>query len=411
MVKEKNIPELRFPGFTGEWEEKKLVSLGKFYNGLTGKNKESFIDGNKRYIQYLNIFNNTIIDDNVNNYDYVKLKDNENQNEVNYGDILFTQSSETIEEVGMSAVYLGSKEIYLNSFSFGFRLKEIHKTDFKYLAYLMRSDKIRNRIIREGQGSTRFNLSSNRLKNIFIPICDLEEQEKIGSFFYTIDQKLELQKKRIEELKDYKKGMMQRIFSQEIRFKDENGQNYPDWEEKKLGEVILEISKRKDRDDLKILSSTIDGIYYQEEYFKNRIASNDTSNYKILTKNQIVFSPQNIWMGNINFNDSIEEGIVSPSYKIFEVISGVNDLYIKYLIKTPKMLYEYKVSSEQGASVVRRNLNMTLFKNIKINLPSLPEQEKIASLLSGIDKKIELEEERLEGYEEFKKGLMQRMFV
>ena len=206
--------------------------------------------------------------------------------------------------------------------------------------------------------------------------------------------------------------MIQKIFSQELRFKDENGEKYPKWKEKKLGDMLEEENiKTTINNEYEILSSTTNGLFSQLEYFNKEVASSNNIGYKILKRNRIVLSPQNLWMGNINFNDKFDIGIVSPSYKIFKVDNSVNSIFAKYIIKLPKMIFEYEQASEQGASVVRRNLNMDLFKTIKIKLPSLPEQEKIASLLSTIDKKIELEEKKLEELKEYKKGLLQQMFI
>lgn len=401
------IPELRFPEFEGEWEEKKLEEILEFKNGVnasagdygTGIKFINVLDIlENRYITYENIIGKVNIDDK-------KL----GENEVNYGDILFQRSSETREEVGMSNVYLDNRVATFGGFVI--RGKKISEYDPIFMNLVLRTDYVRKQMEMSAGGSTRFNIGQNELKKIiYIHPC-IKEQEKIGNFFYKIDERIELQQTRIETLKEYKKGMMQKIFSQEIRFKDENGKDYTDWEEKKLGEILKESNIRKNNENYRILSSTVEGIYYQDEYFKNRIASEDTSSYKILRKGQIVFSPQNIWMGNINFNKDYDIGVVSPSYKIYDIDEKYNKIYISYIIKLPELIYEYKVSSEQGASTVRRNLNIKLFSNIKINLPSLPEQNKIANFLSSIDKKIELEEEKLEKQREFKKGLMQKMFI
>ena len=196
-----------------------------------------------------------------------------------------------------------------------------------------------------------------------------------------------------------------------LRFKDENGENYPEWEEKKLGDMLEEENiKTTINNEYEILSSTTNGLFSQLEYFNKEVASSNNIGYKILKRNRIVLSPQNLWMGNINFNDKFDIGIVSPSYKIFKVDNSVNSIFAKYIIKLPKMIFEYEQASEQGASVVRRNLNMDLFKTIKIKLPSLPEQEKIASFLSLFDKKIELQEKKVDSLKEYKKGMMQKMF-
>ncbi|NLJ78902.1 MAG: restriction endonuclease subunit S, partial [Tissierellia bacterium] len=122
---ERLTPELRFPGFKGEWERQRFGDAGEFYNGLSGKDRGSFINGNKKYIQYLNIFANTFIDTDFTEYGHVSIDEGENQNRVEYGDILFTQSSETMDEVGMTSVYMGDEEeVYLNSFSFGYRFSK-----------------------------------------------------------------------------------------------------------------------------------------------------------------------------------------------------------------------------------------------------------------------------------------------
>ena len=213
------------------------------------------------------------------------------------------------------------------------------------------------------------------------------------------------------ELSRYKKAMMQKLFSQEIRFKDENGNDFSDWEEKRLGEVLIEKNEKSNiNNQYEILSSAVNGIYLQKDYFTRDIASKNNIGYKILKINQLVFSPQNIWMGNLNVNTKFKIGLVSPSYKIFD-FNKVSIEYFKYFLKTPKMVKEYLISSEQGASVVRRNLNLELFKLIKLLIPSLHEQQKIADFLSTIDESIDKVSEQIKETKRFKKSMLQQMFV
>ena len=205
------------------------------------------------------------------------------------------------------------------------------------------------------------------------------------------------------------KGLSEKIFSQKIRLKEASD----DWEVKTLGDVLIEQNEKTTTSDkYRILSSTTKGLFYQSEYFNNEVASKDNSGYKILRKNQLVFSPQNLWLGNINVNTNFDIGIVSPSYKIFNFDeNNVIVHYCKYFLKTSKMMFEYEQCSDQGASVVRRNLNIDLFLNIPARFPSLQEQKTIVSFLSSIEEKIETEKGILKQLENQKQYLLQSLFI
>lgn len=192
----------------------------------------------------------------------------------------------------------------------------------------------------------------------------------------------------------------------ELRFSEFSGE----WQDKNLGDVLIERNVKCKDGDYEVISSTTNGLYYQKDYFNRDIASDDKSGYKILEREQIVFSPQNLWMGNINFNDSIDIGIVSPSYKIYDIKKNYYPYFIKHIIKTPYMMYQYVQSSEQGASVVRRNLNIELFYSCKVSIPSIEEQKKLANFYNLIDKKIEKQEEKIASIEDYKRGMMQKLF-
>ena len=161
-------------------EYEKLNKLGIFYSGLSSKTKSDFFNNaNSKYITYLNIFNNFSID--FKKLENVKIRKNEKQNIVHYGDILFTISSETLNECGISSVVNKkiNENIYLNSFCFGFRLNELSKFDINYLKHLFRSEKLRQEIMKCSNGVTRYNLSKSQFENIEIPIPSLEIQTKI----------------------------------------------------------------------------------------------------------------------------------------------------------------------------------------------------------------------------------------
>lgn len=401
------IPELRFPEFEGEWEEKKLEEILEFKNGVnasagdygTGIKFINVLDIlENRYITYENIIGKVNIDDK-------KL----GENEVNYGDILFQRSSETREEVGMSNVYLDNRVATFGGFVI--RGKKILEYDPIFMNLVLRTDYVRKQMEMSAGGSTRFNIGQNELKKIiYIHPC-IKEQEKIGNFFYKIDERIELQQTRIETLKEYKKGMMQKIFSQEIRFKDENGKDYTDWEEKKLGEVGKDSNiKYKNYNEFsELLSVTLnDGIKRQSEVGEIDNSSEDKSNYKVVRKDNVVYNTMRMWQGASGV--SRYDGIVSSAYVVLELENDINPKFIEYYFKLPEIIYKFFKNS-QGMTSDTLTLRYNLFKEIKIKFPSLPEQNKIANFLSSIDKKIELEEERLEKFKEYKKGLMKKMFI
>lgn len=240
-----------------------------------------------------------------------------------------------------------------------------------------------------------------------VNIPELNEQKKIGLLFRNIDIKLETLERKYAFYQNFKKYFMQQIFTQKLRF-DFND----DWQDHTFKELLIEVNEKTTvNNQHEILSSTKEGIFTQKEYFANRnVASKDNTGYKILRKNQIVLSPQNLWMGNINVNTEFEIGIVSPSYKIYETTDLIEIDYFKHIIKLPRLIYEYKCASEQGASIVRRNLNKQLFDEITISIPSLKEQQKIGNMLTLIDKKITETSKQIDESKEFKKGLLQQMF-
>lgn len=179
-----------------------------------------------------------------------------------------------------------------------------------------------------------------------------------------------------------------------------------------LKNILAEQNRKTTKNnEYEILSSTSKGIYLQKDYFNKQAASDNNVGYKILKKNQLVLSPQNLWMGNININSKYNIGIVSPSYKIFDINNNIDIDFFDYWIKSPKALYEYKISSEQGASIVRRNLNMDLFYEIKVDIPKGKMQNKLGKIIKLLNLKIQYNENLLQKLQELKKGLMQNMFV
>ena len=183
------------------WEQRKLGEIGNTFTGLSGKTKEDFGHGEAKFVTYMNVFSNPIAQ--LNKTEPIEI-DNK-QNQVEYGDVFFTTSSETPDEVGMSSVWLENKgNIYLNSFCFGFR--PFVKNDPYYMAYMLRSKNFRKNMILLAQGISRYNISKNGVMNIDIQLPNNQEQEKIGKLFYEIDNliTLHLSIRNKEEKRFYK---------------------------------------------------------------------------------------------------------------------------------------------------------------------------------------------------------------
>lgn len=401
-----NTPTLRFPEFKEEWELKKLGKIAKVSSGGTPSRAQSnYWNGNIPWVSTTLIDFNTILESN----EFIT-----NDGLANSSAKLFPKGTllmamygqgKTRGKVAILGIEATTNQACGAIVPNNDKLNEL----FLFQNLAGRYDEIRDLSNQGGQE----NLSGEIIKNILITLPTLPEQQKIVTFLTAVDEKLQALKQKKNLLEQYKKGVMQKIFSQELRFKDDNGNAFADWEEKKLGEILEEKNeKTKASGQHRILSSTTRGIFNQDEYFTRDIASKDNTGYKILRKFQLVFSPQNLWLGNINVNMNFEIGIVSPSYKIFSFIKKFTTAeYCEYFLLTPEMMFEYEQSSVQGASVVRRNLDLDKFLNIEFNLPTIEEQTKIATFLSTIDEKINQCQAQITNTEVWKKGLLQGMFI
>lgn len=160
-----------------------------------------------------------------------------------------------------------------------------------------------------------------------------------------------------------------------------------------------------------MLSSTVKGIFSQREYFSKDIASENNVGYKVIHRHDVVLSPQNLWMGNINYNDKFDIGIVSPSYKIFSIAEGFDKRFVSALLKTHRALYNYMLVSEQGASIVRRNLNIEAFGQLVFKMPPLDKQWNIGNAILTLHSRLELAIRAKTAYEKQKQWLFTQMFI
>ncbi|CAC5953029.1 TPA: restriction endonuclease subunit S [Staphylococcus aureus] len=404
----KNVPELRFPGFEGEWEEKKVGELLEFKNGLN-KGKEYFGSGSS-IVNFKDVFNNRSL--NTNNLTgKVNVNSKELKNySVEKGDVFFTRTSEVIGEIGYPSVILNDPE---NTVFSGFVLRGRPKSGIdlinnNFKRYVFFTNSFRKEMITKSSMTTRALTSGsaiNKMKVIY-PVS-AKEQRKIGDFFRKLDRQIELEEQKLELLQQQKKGYMQKIFSQELRFKDENSEDYPHWENSKIEKYLKERNERSDKGQM--LSVTINsGIIKFSELDRKDNSSKDKSNYKVVRKNDIAYNSMRMWQGasgRSNYN-----GIVSPAYTVLYPTQNTSSLFIGYKFKTHRMIHKFKINS-QGLTSDTWNLKYKQLKNINIDIPVLEEQEKIGDFFKKMDILISKQKIKIEILEKEKQSFLQKMFL
>lgn len=418
MNKEKLVPKLRFPEFreAGEWEKTPLSNLGETLNGLSGKSASDFGSG-KPYVTYKQVFDRAWID--FDRCEKVNVLENENQNELRQGDILFTTSSETPNEVGYASVILNipPKPLYLNSFCFAFRPFNLEKLIPQFSQYLFHSPIYRKAIGVLAQGSTRFNISKGAFLNLKIPIPVAKpEQQKIAATLTSLDDLISAQGEKIEALRRHKKGLMQQLFPAEgetvprLRFAEFEGE----WEESTFGQVATFLKgKGISKSDI-VPNGSLPCIRYGELYTHyGETISKVISNTNLL-KDDLVLSQANDVI--IPASGETKEDIATASCvtKSGIALGGdlniirtkINGVFLSYYLNNAKKQEIARLA--QGISVV--HLYPGQLQQLRITIPKEKEQQKIAATLTTLDDLIAAQSEKLEALKAHKRGLMQGMF-
>lgn len=400
----KEFSKLRFLDENGElypeWEEKKLGEIGETFNGLTGKSGSDFsetkTEGMQPYVSYVDVYSQNRVPLPSN---YVKINENEKNNPVKKNDIFFTTSSETKEETGLASLmaYEPTEKTYLNSFCFGFRT--CVEGNSLYLMNTMRYGNLRKKINVLAQGSTRYNISKTKLMKETINLPSLPEQEKIANFLSKIDEKIKAQAKLVELLKKQKQGYSQKIFNGSLRFKKDDGTDYDDWEEKKLGEVSECLdNKRKPLNGIERRSISGNIPYYGSTSIQGYV-------------NDYIFDEELVLLGEdaAPFYEFREKPIAQYVNEKCWVNNHVHVLRAKENTRFLFYSLVHKDVRKFVSSKTRGKLNQSDMVKILIPLPSLPEQEKIAAFLSNLDNRIDEELNKLEKLKLEKNGYMQRV--
>mgnify|MGYP000170968578 CR=1 FL=1 len=379
------VPKLRFNGFSDDFQIRKLCQLTKIYDGTHQTPK--YVE---RGVPFYSVEHVTANQFEKTKYvsEEVFFKENKRV-KLEKGDILMTR----IGSIGVS------KYIDWNvraSFYVSLALiKNNSLFDSRYLNQYINSNNFQKELWKRTihvAFPQKINLGEIGQCNVKFP--SLTEQQKIASFLTAVDKRINLLQRKATLLEDYKKGVMQKLFSQQLRFKDDNGQDFPDWEEKKLGEVAYITSGKSNRADSSLIG---------EYTFFDRSQDIRTSDIFLFDKEAVIVAGEGSDFPPKYFKGKFD--LHQRTYAIMD-FNGVNGKFLFYsILKNKSHFIRYAV----GSTV--KSLRLPIFKKMKLNIPCKEEQQKIASFLESLDKKIATVNQQIEGMQTFKKGLLQQMFV
>ena len=384
---------MRFPEFSDEWEKQCLGNLGTTIIGLTYKPSDLTNDGSG-----IIVFRSSNIQKGMIDYsDLVrvskKIKSNLFTQE---DDILICARNGSEKLIGKNAIIEKSDA----NKTFGAFMMIYRSQQNGFVKQLLETRRYATQISENlGARINQVTTSDFNRFEFFFPKTD-EEKKKIAIFLRLIDKRIALQNKIIEKYKSLIKGIG------DILLVDNSSRSIP------LSKILIEFSEKTTKNNqYEVLSSTVSGIYSQKEIFNKEVASSNNIGYKIIHYDDVVLSPQNLWMGNINYNDKYKIGIVSPSYKTYRIAEDYDKKFIAAILKTHRALYNYMLVSEQGASVVRRNLNIEAFEQLIFKIPNYEKQQKIGNILRNLEYKLNRLERLKNCYLRQKQFFLQQMFI
>ena len=384
--KKNGIPKLRFPGFTGAWEQRKLGEVVNFLDTLRKP-----LEGAKRVKGPYPYYGASGIVDYVDGY----LFDEEL--------ILLSEDGANITERNYPVCFLASGKYWVNNHAHVLKIKEDNDNNF-ICNSLERKD-----YTKYNTGMAMPKLNKETCKGIPIMCPNYDEQKKIGNYFRKFDTLIALHQRKLEHLQEQKKGLLQKMFPKngeivpEVRFP-----GFTDaWEQRKLGEILKE---RKERSSIgELISVTINnGVVKADSLERKDNSSSDKSNYKVVCKGDIAYNSMRMWQGASGY--SPYNGILSPAYTVLIPTEKVDSKFISYMFKKEKMLQQFQKYS-QGLTSDTWNLKYPMLKDIPVLFPKIDEQVSIRKHLDNISSLIALHQRKLDHLELMKKGLLQQMFV
>jgi type I restriction enzyme S subunit len=409
----RRVPELRFKEFDGEWTKMKLASVSDKITDGTHFSPQLYEQGNYKYISSKNIRNGYMILDDVPYVSDEVHKEIYSRCDVKFNDILLTKDGASTGNVCLNELH---EEFSLLSSVAMIRCDakgSINEYVYQYICSPYGQYEIRSTIA--GQAITRITLEKLRGYKFCFP--PLPEQQKIASFLSAIDDKVQQLTKKKELLENYKKGVMQQLFTGQLRFKAEDGNDYPDWEEKRLGDLI----KLQGGNAFKSLQFKKEGIpiirisnisnktkYLDLEKLVHYDEQIKDANY-IIEQGDLLIAMSGATTGKSSISDFEGKAYLNQRVGLFKSIT--NELEYGFLIQ---FVFSDLFSNQLDGVLVagaQPNISSKDIENFKLNFPCLEEQQKIATYLSGIDTKIESVNTQITQTQTFKKGLLQLMFV
>ena len=408
MEKQKNIPALRFPEYTGVWECKKLGEITtKISDGLhSTPNYDE--DGDYFFINGNNLINGSIVVNETTkrvSYDeYLKHKKDLD------GSTILLSINGTIGSLALyqnEKIILGKSACYINLNTHTYK---------NYIYNLLQTSTIINFFTSELTGTTIKNLSLTTIKNCSLYLPTIQEQTKIATFLTAVDERLTQLKQKKNLLEHYKKGIVQKIFAQDIRFNPDHGDEFPEWEVKPLGVLAERMTVKNKAGNTNVLTiSAQQGLVSQLEFFNKSVSAKDVSGYYLLKKDDFAYNKSysnGYPMGAIKRLKYYEKGVVSTLYICFTFNDSVNLSFMEQYFESGIHNQEIEKVAQEGArNHGLLNIGLSDFFSTEIVLPCLAEQTKIANFLSAIDEKINCNTDQISKTEQYKKGLLQQMFV
>ena len=412
MSKVAHTPQLRFPEFSGDWEEKKLSDISDVRDG-THESPKYVLDGFP-LITSKNLLSNGSIDfENINlvsEEDYTNIN---KRSKVDINDILFGMIGTIGNPVIVKETGFAIKNVAL--------IKQQKELLNKFMIFYLSGNSIAKQFYIENTGGTQKFLALGVIRSLKIKFPPDTEQQKIAAFLTAVDNKIEQLSKKQELLGEYKKGLMQQIFSQEIRFKADDGSDFPDWEEKKLGN-ISNVSKLAGYEFTKYIKYQDTGSIIALRGLnikKNKLDLSvvkfiDNSDFSRLNRSKLFIDDLMFTyigtIGEVALIDEDDKYYLAPNVSRIRFNNEVclPRFAIQYFNREVFKQGEIKkyVSSSSQPALTMGNVRLFI-----LNLPTKPEQQKIANFLSSIDSKIEQVGEQLDKSKQFKKALLQKMFV